>query len=47
MIAVDVSTVSRKSPSFFVFFVVKGFFVTGRADDSVASDPNISQVGRK
>ena len=47
MIAGGVSTVSRKPPLFFVFFVVKGFFVTSRADSFVASDLNVSLVGRK
>jgi len=28
----DISTISRKSPSFFVFFIMKGFFITSRAD---------------
>jgi len=38
--------ISRSSPSFFVFFVVKVFSVSGRADSSVATEINNSQEGR-
>jgi integrase len=43
---VETSPANSPSPSFFVFYVVK-FFVTGRADDSAASEPNSFQEGRR
>ena len=41
-----IGDISRKPPFFSVFFVVKGFFVSGKADSSVASELNSSQEGR-
>jgi len=40
----DISTISRKSPSFFVFFVVKIISVSGRADASVAFLMVVGQI---